>query len=95
MGEEMSKQVWSIIGGVALVVSISAILWFSKVWKLDTLAACNHSAVSGFYCVLDTFRSENEKELIPSLKQRQAEREALRNVAGDESLAYQAKPKPG
>jgi hypothetical protein len=39
MGEEMSKQAWSIIGGVAMVVSISAILWFSKDGKLDTLPA--------------------------------------------------------
>jgi hypothetical protein len=38
-GEEMSKQVWSIIGGIALVVSISAILWLSKIGKLDVIPA--------------------------------------------------------
>jgi hypothetical protein len=35
----MSKQLISIFGGIALVVSISAILWASKIGKLDTVPA--------------------------------------------------------
>jgi hypothetical protein len=35
----MSKQLISIFGGIALVVSISAILWASKIGKLDTIPA--------------------------------------------------------
>jgi len=38
-GAEMSKQVVSIIAGIALVVSMAAILWFSKIGKLDTIPA--------------------------------------------------------
>jgi len=39
IGEEMSKQILSIFGGIALVVSISAILWLSKTGKLDVIPA--------------------------------------------------------